>query len=73
MHDIEARYGGIKKDFEGYKDDRLVFVNTYNQILEAIESLPEEPLPYIKVAMRRQINIDKETLNEIYNRFCDLL
>lgn len=73
MHDIEALYGGIKKDFEGYKDDRLVFVNTYNKILEAIESLPEEPLPYIKVAMWRQINIDKETLNEIYNRFCDLL
>ena len=71
LHGIEVRYGGIIEEYKNYKDDRMVYVNTYNQIIEAIESLPEEPLPYIKVAMFHQINKDEELLNRIYNRFCD--
>ena len=71
LHDIEIHYGGIVEEFKGYKDDRLVYVNTYTQIVEAIESLPEEPLSYIKVAMWLKINKDKEILNKIYSRFCD--
>ena len=71
LHDIEVRYGRIVEEFKGHKDDRLVFINIYNQIVEAIESLPEEPLPYIRVAMWRQINNDEEILNRICNCFCD--
>lgn len=71
LHDIEVRYGGIVEEFKGHEDDRLVFINIYNQIVEAIESLPEEPLAYIRVAMWRQINNDEEILNRIYNCFCD--
>lgn len=71
LHDIEVRYGGIIEEFKNYNDDRMVYVNTYNQIIEAIKSLPEEPLSYIKMAMFHQINMDKEILNRIYNLFCD--
>jgi len=39
--------------------------------MEALNTLPEEPVSYIKVAMLRQINRDKETLNNIIYRFCD--
>lgn len=59
------------EEFKGHKDDRLVFINIYNQIVEAIESLPEEPLAYIRVVMWRQIDNDEEILNRIYNCFCD--
>lgn len=68
---MQRNYGHHIEEFEGHKDDRLVYINTYNSIMEALESLPEEPHSYIKVAMFRQLNRDKEQLNSIINRFCD--
>ena len=71
LHDIELRYGGCIEEYEGFTDDRLIYVNLYNQVIEAIKSLPEEPCSYIKVAMWRQLNRDKEILNRIETEFCD--
>ena len=71
LHDIELRYGGHIEEYKGFTDDRLIYVNTYNQIIEAITSLPEEPCSYIKVAMWHQFNKDKEILNRIQAEFCD--
>ena len=71
LHDIEIRYGGCVEEYKDFTDDRMVYVKIYKQIIEAIESLPEEPHNYIKVAMFHQINKDKEILNRIYSNFCD--
>lgn len=71
LHDIEIQFGGCIEEYKGFTDDRMVYVNTYSQIIEAIESLPEEPHSYVKVAMFHQINKDKEVLNRIYRNFCD--
>lgn len=71
LHDIELCYGGCIEEYKGFTDDRLIYVNTYNQIIEAITSLPEEPCSYIKVAMWHQFNKDKEILNRIKAEFCD--
>ena len=71
LHDIELRYGGRIEEYKGFTDDRKIYVNIYNQVIEAIESLPEEPCSYIKVAMWHQFNKDKEILNRIQAEFCD--
>lgn len=71
LHDIETRFGGCIEEYKDFADDRLVYVNIYNQIIEAIESLPEEPHDYIKVAMSIKINKDKEIMERIYSNFCD--
>ena len=71
IHDMELLYGGCIEDFKGYEDDRMVYINTYNQIMEALISLPEEPARYIKVALWKQINEDKKVMNRIQGVFCD--
>ena len=71
LHSIEIQYGTIYDMFKGHDDDRQVFCNTYDSIERALNSLPEEPDSYIKVAMWRQINKDKELLDRIYATFCD--
>ena len=68
LHDIEIQFGGCIEEYKGFADDRMVYVNIYNKIIEA---LPEEPHSYIKVAMYHQINKDKEILNRIHRNFCD--
>lgn len=65
-------YTEYKKAVEnGCGDDRRVFVNMFDQIVNAIASLPDEPVAYIRVAMWRQINRDQDTLDKIISNFCD--
>lgn len=65
-------YSEYKKAVEnGCDDDRRVFVNTFDMIVKAIASLPDEPVAYIRVAMWRQINRDQDTMDNIASNFCD--
>ena len=44
-------------------------MNIYDRLIEAIESLPEEPNLYVKVAMNHEMNKDIDTMEEIIKRF----
>ena len=72
IHDVKVQYGGCIEEYKGHDDDRLVYVGTFNLIIEALNTLPEEPVSYIKVAILRQINHDKEMLDRIRARFTDI-
>jgi len=50
-------------------DDRRIFINTYRQIYEAIESLPENPNSIVAVAMNRYIKSERFQMDEIKRRF----
>lgn len=50
-------------------DDRRLYRNIYDQIIEAIESIPENPVPFVAVAMNDHVSHDLETLDDINNRF----
>lgn len=50
-------------------DDRRVFINTYRQIYEAIDSLPDNPLSVVAVAMNRYITDERSMMDEIMRRF----
>lgn len=62
----------FEEDAERWKskhDDRRVFSNMYFQIIEAIESLPEEPPAYVCVAMNELIKKDIETMKHVQGVF----
>ena len=65
-------YSNHIDEFKGYDDDRHVYVKTYEQIMEALECLPEDPPSYIKVAMFHQLCKDEKVLYSIIDRFCDM-
>lgn len=68
---FKNQFGGRIEEFKGFDDDRRVYINMYNQIIDAIESLPDEPRGYIKCAVTRQIKADKEILYSIIEKFED--
>lgn len=71
IHDVKIQFSGCIEEFEGFDDDRRVYINIYNQIIDAIESLPDEPHGYIKCAVTHQIKADGEILNRIREKFQD--
>ena len=50
-------------------DDRLIYCNIYRRMLEALESLPDEPHNYICVAMNHKMKEDRATLDSIKATF----
>ncbi len=66
---MEFMYGEEIKKYEGHKDDRQIYINIYNIIIEALNTLPEEPVTFIKVAMNHHIDEDKKVLDSIKEEF----
>ena len=52
-------------------DDRLVYCNLYQMMIEALESLPDEPNNYVCVALNKKMEKDCSTLTSILNVFQD--
>lgn len=59
------------KEMESAKrrDDRQVYINTYNFIMEMLETLPDEPHLYVKVAINDKMDKDIKMLQEINLHF----
>lgn len=55
----------------GYRDDRRVFCIMYDKIMEALNSLPEEPNLYVVVAVNNRMVEDFETMKSIKSVFKD--
>jgi hypothetical protein len=66
---IQFMYGKQIAKYEGHNDDRQIYINIYNMIMEALKDLKKEPNVYIKVAMKAAINKDLQTLDDINKRF----
>lgn len=69
MDYLKFKYEKQAEEWKDCHDDRRLFSNAYYQIVEAIETLPEEPVPYIAVAMNNEIAKDREMLDRIAKRF----
>ena len=69
MEYLKFKYEKKAEEWKDCHDDRRLFSNTYYQIIEAIETLPEEPNAYIAVAMNNEIAKDREMLDGIMDRF----
>lgn len=66
---MQFMYGDKIAEYEHCKDDRRVYFNIYNMIIEALNDLPDEPNKYICVAMNHKIDEDKKTLDRIRLHF----
>ena len=68
---LELDYGEKATAWAGepIEDDRRVFVNTYYQIIEAVQSLPDNPHTIVCVAMNRYIDSMKKVMDDILARF----
>ena len=51
------------------RNDKRVYSNSYYIMVEAINSLPEEPNNFVVVAMNTKINEYEQQMNEIEERF----
>ena len=70
---LERRYGDKYNEWKDkdYTDDRIIYCNIYRLQLEALQSLPADPLNYICVAMNHHMQEDRETMNAIREVFKD--
>lgn len=66
---LKTHYEKYLEEFAGPTDDRIIYCNTYRQIMSAVESLPEDPEIYIKCAMNHSINKDLQMMDSIILRF----
>jgi len=60
-----AEWGKLERLY----DDRLVFCNVYRLMEEALNSLPENPINYVCVAMNKKMEADRRMLDEILDVF----
>lgn len=52
-------------------DDRRLYLNIYNQLVEAVNSLPDNPNTVVCVAINRYISEELKTLDAIKTVFCE--
>lgn len=68
---LKRKYGKRFEEWKdaGHRDDRIVYCNIYRLQLEALESLPADPLNYICVAMNDHMKRDRATMDSILETF----
>ena len=71
---LEMEYGKKADEWNNLyppvSDDRRVYINIYHQLVEAVQSLTDNPNTIVCVAMNRYIAEEKKTLDEIKKVFC---
>lgn len=68
---LNLRYGKCRKAWESTSDDRKVFCNIYDMLVEACECMKSVSNNLIHVAFNRQFKEEEETLKEILLRFTE--
>ena len=71
---LDFMYGKYARMFDnkGYGDDRQLFANCYNQIIEAVNTLRQNPHVIVRVAINDYIKEREEVcLKPIVNKFKD--
>ena len=66
---LKHPYGKYIDEFRGCHDDRRVYYNIYQQIVEAVESLDDNPNNYVCVAVNDAIRADLMMMDDILVRF----
>lgn len=70
---MKRHYGSKAEEWKSLEvyDDRALYCNMYRMIIEALESLPDIPHLYVRVAMNKMMEKDCSTLTSILNVFRD--
>lgn len=70
-HDYEAKAVEWNNIFPPVYDDRRVYINTYYQVYNAIESLTDNPNNWVCCAVNHEIEREREMMNSILARFAE--
>ena len=62
-------YGFHAELFADEHDDRRLLANIYNLIMEALQSLPDNPNNYVCCAMNHRFEEDKKIMDGILERY----
>ena len=68
-HDYEAKANEWNNLFPPVKDDRRLFINTYRQVYEAVDSLSDNPPAWVCMAINHEIYAEKAMMDSILSRF----
>lgn len=68
-HDYEAKATEWNNIMPPVTDDRRLFINTYNQVYKAIDSLPDNPNSWICCAVQHELYNERGIMNGIISRF----
>lgn len=65
------KYGSFASQFAGYEDERLIFMNEYNVILDVCQRMAELNVNNIFIcgAVNKHIRVYEETMQEIIKKF----
>lgn len=66
---LQMHYERKAIDWENEHNDKRIMSNTYFMIVEALESLPDEPHNYIKVSIHAHMNESEELMDRIIKKF----
>ena len=66
---LKFLYEKKAEEWKECHDDRRLFSNMYYQIITGVETLPENPNNYVRVAMNAMIQKNREELDSIMERF----
>jgi len=68
-HDYGDKATEWNNIFPPVGDDRRVFINTYNQVYEAIDSLPDNPNAWVCCAITHEVENERRMMDGILSRF----
>lgn len=66
---LKHNYEKCRKEYEGFNDDRRVFCNIYDILIEALNVMEKVDNNFIWVAFNNECEKDVETLNRIKDYF----
>lgn len=68
-NDYEEKVIEWNNIFPPVTDDRRLFINTYSQVYQAIESLQDNPHAWVCCAITHEIENERKMMNGIISRF----
>ena len=71
MENIRRKYGEKAEEWKKEGDDRLIYCNMYNRMMEGLEWLKEDTPSFVVVAMTSKCFEYRAEMDEILERFKD--
>ena len=68
-HAYEAKMTEWNNMFPPVSDDRRLYINTYKQVYDAVDSLPDNPPAWVCVAIRHKMQEECKMMDGILDRF----
>ncbi len=70
-HDYESKAEEWNNIFPPVTDDRRIFINTYYQVYNAIDSLTDNPNTWVCCAISHELDSERKTMDEIIDKFTE--